>query len=102
MLIHVRDLYEHDTKKVTLKGWVANKRMGKGLVFIIFRDGTGYVQCVVEKGYVGDKIFRVAEKLTMESSIEIIGKVVRDKKQIGGYELHVSDIKIFQISDLLQ
>lgn len=85
-------------KNVTLKGWVANKRSGKGLVFIIARDGTGFCQCIVDQSVVGDGLFEKADSLTLESSLVLSGKVVKDEKQDGGFEIHVSDIEIVQIT----
>ncbi len=43
----IQDLKGHIGEAVILRGWVANKREGKGIVFVILRDGTGFCQCVV-------------------------------------------------------
>jgi len=96
---YIKYLYKYEKKTVTLHGWVANKRSGKGLVFILLRDGSGFAQCVVDENKVGGEIFEKAAQLTLESSLAITGKVVKDEKQIGGYEIHVSDIKIYQIAE---
>ena len=44
-------------------------------------------------------MFSDAQSLTMESSIEVSGKVVSDERQVGGFELHVSDMKVISIAD---
>jgi asparaginyl-tRNA synthetase len=83
---------------VTLRGWVYNIT-GKGkLQFIMLRDGTGIVQCVVFKNNVGEEMFEACKSLTQESSIEITGKVVSSEKAPGGFELDVNNLKIYHIS----
>src|SRR5690606_2033381 len=81
-----------------LRGWVANKRSSKGLVFIVLRDGTGLCQCVVSAESVSDDLFQLAEKLTLESSVELSGKVLRDERQVGGYELQVENLRLYQLA----
>lgn len=96
--MYIKDLSAHEGQDVTLKGWVANKREGKSLVFVILRDGTGLCQCVVSAESVNETIFENARTLTLESSLEITGKVVKDERQIGGFEIQVSGLNIIQIT----
>ncbi len=96
--MYIKDLSAHQGQEVTLKGWVANKREGKDLVFVILRDGTGLCQCVVSAETVNEIIFENARTLTLESSLEITGKVVQDERQIGGFEIQVSGLNIIQIT----
>ncbi|MGB9590476.1 MAG: OB-fold nucleic acid binding domain-containing protein, partial [Candidatus Hydrothermia bacterium] len=37
-------------QEVTLRGWLANLRSSGKIHFLIIRDGTGFMQCVVVKG----------------------------------------------------
>jgi asparaginyl-tRNA synthetase len=92
----IKDLSNFVDKNVTLKGWVANRRDGKGLVFIILRDGTGQCQCIGDINLIGEEKFNEAVSLGLESSLVLTGKVVADERQIGGYELHISDIGVLQ------
>ena len=92
----IKDLSNFVDKNVTLKGWVANRRDGKGLVFIILRDGTGQCQCIGDINLIGEEKFNEAVSLGLESSLVLTGKVVADERQIGGYELHISDIEVLQ------
>ena len=39
-----------------LSGWLTNKRSGKGLEFLILRDGTGFIQCIVDENEVNNSI----------------------------------------------
>jgi asparaginyl-tRNA synthetase len=96
--MYIKDLSLYEGKQVELKGWVANKRESKGLVFIILRDGSGLCQCIVDAGKVSENLFKNASKLTLESSLTLKGMVVKDERQFGGYEIHVEDVHIIQIA----
>ncbi|MCO6494135.1 MAG: asparagine--tRNA ligase [Bacteroidetes bacterium] len=96
--MQIKDLAQNEGKVVTLNGWVANTRDSKGLVFIILRDGSGYCQCIADLNTIGEELFNKAKSLTQESSVSFTGKVVKDERQIGGYELHINDLKIFQLT----
>ncbi len=96
MHTYIDKISEHEGKVTTLKGWVSNKRTGKNLVFIVLRDGTGYCQCVVNAADVNEDAFEQANSSTLESAIEITGNVVKDERQIGGFEMQATDFKTLQ------
>lgn len=98
--MQIKDLAINEGKIVTLQGWVSNKREGKGIAFVILRDGSGFCQCIVAAENIGEESFEQVKKLGLESAISVTGTVVKDEKQIGGYEIHVSKLHIFQsVSD---
>lgn len=92
--INIEHLPQHIGKSVTLKGWVSNKREGKGIAFIVLRDGTGYCQCVVTGDNSGLEQLETAQSTSLETSVVIQGLVKSDDKQIGGIEVEVSEISI--------
>lgn len=92
--INIKHLPQHIGKSVTLKGWVSNKREGKGIAFIVLRDGTGYCQCVVTGDNSGLEQLETAQSTSLETSVIIQGLVKSDDKQIGGIEVEVSEISI--------
>jgi asparaginyl-tRNA synthetase len=96
--VYIKDLREHVGKEVSLKGWLYHKRSSGKIKFLIMRDGSGYLQCVVFKGNVSPEIFELADKITQESSFEVKGVVREDKRAIGGYELDVTDLKLISLS----
>ena len=91
-----KQLKDHVGQIVTLKGWVANRRESKTVVFINLRDGQGMCQCVLGLEDLGEDLFQTAKTLGQESSIALTGKVVEDTRQIGGFELHATDLKVYQ------
>ena len=95
---YIQDFSKYEGQEVTIKGWVANKRDSKTNIFIVFRDGSGYAQCVVNLDNVGEDNFQSAKRLTQESSVIFKGTVIKDERQIGGYEVQVSDLEIVHLS----
>ena len=98
-MVYIKDLAKHVGEEVTLKGWLYNKRSSGKLQFLVLRDGTGIVQCVVFKGNVTEELFEEAKRLTQESSFEVTGTVKKDERQVGGHELDVKDLKIISIAN---
>lgn len=79
-------------KEVVLKGWVDTIRDHGKLVFIDLRDRSGLVQCVLSE---------MSEKVSVESVIEIAGKVNERPKEsqnpdleTGGIEIEVTSYKV--------
>lgn len=94
----IRNLNDHVGAGVTLQGWVFNKRESKGLTFLIMRDGTGMVQCVVSESDVAVEVFEAAASLTQESSLRVRGNVVADERGMGGVEIQVQGLEVIQVS----
>jgi asparaginyl-tRNA synthetase len=95
---YIEDLSKYVGEVVTLQGWVYNTRSSGKIKFILLRDGTGIVQCVVMKNGVGEETYNLFDQLTQESSITVTGMVNKEERAPGGYELFLSDIKIIQIA----
>lgn len=98
MQTYIEDIGEHAGKEVTVKGWLYNKRSSGKIRFILMRDGTGVVQAVIAKGEVDKKTFDAADKITQESSIIVKGKVRKDERAPGGYEIVAKEIEIIQMA----
>ncbi|MEE9571597.1 MAG: asparagine--tRNA ligase [Candidatus Neomarinimicrobiota bacterium] len=97
--IFIKDLKKYDGKEVTLNGWVYNVRSIGKIWFLILRDGTGMLQCIVAKSDVDADTFKKEKSLTQESSVTISGIVRLEKRAIGGVELGVKSIEIHQIAE---
>lgn len=97
-VIKIKDLNKVEDQKVTLNGWVYNFRSIGKIWFLILRDGTGLLQCVVVKKEVEPGIFQLKDELTQESSVTVTGIVRKEPRAVGGYELGVESIQIHQIA----
>ena len=90
----VEALPAHVGERVTLKGWLYNTRGSKGLHFLVLRDGTGLVQCVVNEEAVGAAAFEAAGEATQESALEVTGTVRADDRQVGGVEVKADGVRL--------
>jgi len=97
-VVYIENVGAHEGSEVTLRGWVYNKRSSGKLQFVLLRDGTGIIQCVAFKGNFTPEQFDALDKITQESSIEIRGKIRKDSRAPGGYELDMAGFQIFQVA----
>ena len=79
---------------VELKGWVYNRRSVGKIWFLILRDGTGLLQCVVVDGESDADTFNLEQHLNQEDSVFVTGKVKKEPRAVGGYELGVKKISV--------
>ncbi len=98
MTIHIKDLANHVGEKVTIPGWLYNKRTAGKLQFAIVRDGSGYLQCVVPKKEVSDATWRSVEEVTQESTVRVTGLVRAEERAPGGVELGVESFEILGLT----
>ena len=97
-IIRISESGKYENQEVTIQGWLYNKRSSGKIRFLLVRDGSAIIQCVVVKNEVSEDVFERTELLTQETSLRVTGKLVADKRAPIGYELHVSDIEIIQIA----
>ena len=97
--ISLSQIAQFNEKEVRLRGWVRRHRCKGKLQFLTIRDGTGELQAILSKADMDEEQFKAASHLTQESSIEVAGRVRADNRAPGGYELDVSEIRIFQIAE---
>ena len=96
----IDELKDHTGATVTVRGWVTHLRSKGKIAFIVLRDGTGLLQCVVVKTEVSDAVWERFGQLTIETSIAVTGAVRADARAPGGFELGVSGIEIVGASPL--
>ncbi|HUE76556.1 MAG TPA: asparagine--tRNA ligase [Longimicrobiales bacterium] len=90
----VRDLKDHVNADVEITGWVETTRSHGKVGFVVVRDGTGSVQCVVAKKEVDEATWSRFSELTQETSVRIVGSVRADDRAPGGHELTVRSLDV--------
>ena len=95
----IKDLSQHIGEKVTVNGWLYNKRTSGKLQFPIVRDGSGFVQCVVSKKEVAEESWNDADRATQESTVAVTGNVVAEARAPGGVEMHVSEFNLAALAE---
>lgn len=81
-------------QEVRIHGWLYNARSSGKLRFLVVRDGSGYLQAVVFKPGVEERVWEETGRATQESSLWVTGKVKEDPRSPGGVELEVADFGI--------
>jgi asparaginyl-tRNA synthetase len=92
----IRRIGAHEGETVRVDGWLYNKRDKGKLSFLVVRDGSGYLQAVAFQPEVDPKVFETCRGLTQESSISVVGKVRKDERSPGGYEMALQDLIVHQ------
>ncbi|MBN1483092.1 MAG: asparagine--tRNA ligase [Chloroflexia bacterium] len=95
----IAQIGDYAEQAITLRGWLYHKREKGKLIFLILRDGSGYIQGVVFEPEVAPETFEAAKALSQESSLIVRGTVRADERAPGGYELSVQDIQPVQIAE---
>ncbi|KAA3617445.1 MAG: asparagine--tRNA ligase [Calditrichaeota bacterium] len=98
-IIKIKDVANYLDQEVTFEGWLYNKRSSGKLRFLLVRDGSETIQCVVFKGDVSEQIFEDATKLTQESALRVTGKIAKDDRSILGFEMQVSALEIVNLAE---
>lgn len=92
--VYICNLKDHVGERVEIRGWLRRKRSSGKIHFLALRDGSGFVQGVVERSSVSEELFKLAKKLKMESSIIVRGIVREDPRAPEGVELLIDEIKV--------
>src|SRR5208283_3048399 len=96
--LYVENLSRCVRDHVTISGWVYTKRSSGKIRFIVIRDGTGLMQAVIVKSNVSEDVFNRFDELTQESSLRVTGKIRKEDRAPGGYEMDVSGLEIISIA----
>lgn len=97
--ILIKDAIKKGEGEVSIRGWVHRERGSNALKFIVLRDSSDIIQCVIEKKEVGEEKFEIASKIQVEASMQIKGKIKEDKRAPTGYEILVEDFEVVGESD---
>ena len=92
--VTINKLDQYVDEDVEIKGWVYNRRSVGKIWFLILRDGTGLLQCVVVDGECDKDTFSLEQNLNQEDSVIVSGKVKKEPRAVGGYELGVSQVSV--------
>ncbi|MEK7505811.1 MAG: aspartate--tRNA(Asn) ligase [Patescibacteria group bacterium] len=83
-------------EKATLSGFVETARIQSKLIFLILRDISGSIQCVIGKE---SPAFPSAQNLSLESVVSVTGSVVAAAQAPGGYEIQVESIEVLSTAE---
>jgi asparaginyl-tRNA synthetase len=84
---------------VELNGWVVTKSAMGGLLFLLIRDGSGYIQIVGKKGVTDEAFIDKMKDVAIESTVKVKGQLHDDPRAPGGKELTVNNFEIIAPSE---
>ena len=93
---HIAEIPQKIGETITIKGHAQTIREQSAVAFIVLREITGTVQCVIERGTAA---WDVVKQITTESVISVMGTVVETKSTESGFEIHVSEIEILSLAE---
>ena len=92
--VTIEKLDQYVDQDVEIKGWVYNRRSVGKIWFLILRDGTGLLQCVIVDGECDSETFSLEQQLNQEDSVIVKGRVKKEPRAVGGYELGVKQVSV--------
>jgi len=93
--LYVEDVLKMpDGSEVELLGWIRNKRVHGGLIFLDLRDRSGVIQVAVKRGVVPDGEFEQAESALRESAVKVSGIVKHDPRAPNGVEIRCRRLEV--------
>jgi asparaginyl-tRNA synthetase len=100
-VIRVTQIADYVGQEVVVQGWVYNRTDKGKLVFLLLRDGSGFVQCVAFKNDLDPLVFDQLVRLPQETSVIITGTVRADQRAPGipgGFEVGLKAVEIVQLA----
>jgi len=91
------NLAKYAGQLVRLSGWVANLRSSGKIWFLEFRDGTGFVQVIVDAKEVDAASMKVVEDMSIECSAVVTGVVAKHPKK-DEYEIRAKSVQLVSSS----
>ena len=99
MLVHINKLGDYVGEVVTLQGWVEKTRGHGKVAFVVVRDGTGTVQCVLVQDNLDGSAWDLYGSLSQEALILINGKVKKEARAPGGFEVELHSVELLADAD---
>lgn len=95
----IKKAKEQGNGEVAMRGWIYRERGSNKFRFIVLRDSSDIIQCVVDKQSIGEELFAKVKQLQIEASVHIFGEIKKDERAPGGYEVQASSVEIIGESD---
>ncbi len=96
--LSIEEAMKRGKGKVSIRGWVYRERGSNEFKFLILRDVTNVIQCVLKREKF-KKQWKEIDALQVEASVEIEGNIQKEKRASTGYEIQVSKINIVGVSN---
>jgi len=96
--ISIQDAIKEGKGTVSIRGWVHRERGSNKFKFIVLRDSTNIIQCILKKENF-EKSWDEIDHLQIETSIEFTGEIKKDERAPTGYEVQVKSYNVVGTSE---
>lgn len=96
--VSIQEAISQGKGTVAIHGWVYRERGSNKLKFIVLRDSSNIIQCVLERTNF-EKAWDEIDHIQIEASLEIVGELKEDKRAPTGYEIQVKEYKLIGKSE---
>ena len=97
--ISIQEAIAQGKGNVSIRGWCYRERKSNKLAFVVLRDHSNIIQCVIDKETTSEKVWEDVNKILIESSLTLSGEIVEDKRAPTGYEIRVKELQIIHIAE---
>ena len=96
MFLTIQEAMDKGKGKVKIRGWCHRERGSNKFKFIVLRDHTNIIQCVIDAQH---KDWEDAKKVLVESALEIEGEIKKDDRAPTGYEIHIENLNVVHFAE---
>ncbi len=89
-----KNLAENSNPKVHLRGWCYRERKSNVRAFVVLRDHSNIIQCIIEKEQIPEGKWDILKDVSIECALEVSGTIAKDSRAPTGYEIKVSDFSV--------
>ena len=91
--ISIQQAMKKGSGKVSVRGWVHRERGSNKMKFIVLRDSTNIIQCVLKRDDFEDKWAEI-DHIQVETSMKITGTIKKEKRAPTGYEILIKEYDV--------
>ena len=86
--VSIQEAIQQAKGEVAIRGWVYRERGSNKLKFIVLRDSSNIIQCVLDRNNF-ENSWNEIDHIQIEASLEIIGELHADPRSPNGFEIQV-------------
>ena len=92
--LSIQDAMKKGKGEVSIRGWVYRERGSNKVKFVVLRDSSNIIQCVLKKEDFSEEEWEAIDKVQIEASMELTGEIKKDDRAPTGYEVSVTKFNV--------
>jgi asparaginyl-tRNA synthetase len=90
----IQEAMNQGSGEVAVRGWVHRERGSNKIKFVVLRDSTNVIQCVIKQEDFSEEEWKAIDKLQIEASMKLTGIIKPDERAPSGYEIQTKSFTI--------